>query len=81
MEQFDSMLSTVIDSTLGHRCSSVTGYQYSEIVRSLMNVYFCGGSCVEDVKGNSVRNSACRNADISLCACEADARSCRTGSG
>ena len=46
MEQFDSMLSSVIDSTLGQRCS-IIGYQFSEIVRSLMSVYFCGGSCVE----------------------------------
>ncbi len=49
MEKFDSMLSPVIDSTLGQRCSSIFGYQFSEIVRSLMSVYFCGGSCVEDV--------------------------------
>ena len=48
MEQFNSMLSSVIDSTLGLRSQS-SGYQYSEIVRSLMSVYFCGGSCVEDV--------------------------------
>lgn len=48
MEQFDSMLSSVINSTLGLRCSSY-GYQYSEIIRSLMSVYFCGGSCIEDV--------------------------------
>ena len=45
--QFDSTLSSVIDSTLGLRCSSF-GYQYSEIVRSLMSIYFCGGSCIED---------------------------------
>ena len=37
MEQFDSTLSSVIDSTLGLRCSSF-GYQYSEIVRSLMSI-------------------------------------------
>ena len=49
MEQFDSMLSPIIDQTLGQRCSSIIGYQYSEIIRSLMSVYFCGGSCVEDV--------------------------------
>ena len=49
MEQFDSMLSPVIDSTLGQRCSSIIGYQFSEIVRSLSSVYFCGGDCVEDV--------------------------------
>ena len=33
MEQFDSTLSSVIDSTLGQRCKSF-GYQYSEIIRS-----------------------------------------------
>ena len=48
MEKFDRMLSCTIDSTLGLR-SKVYGYQYSEIIRSLMCVYFCGGSCVEDV--------------------------------
>ena len=48
IEQFDSTLSSVIDSTLGLRCRSF-GYQYSEIIRSLMSIYFCGGSCVEDV--------------------------------
>ena len=48
MEQFDSILSSVIDSTLGLRCGSF-GYQYSEIIRSLMSIYFCGGSCIEDV--------------------------------
>ena len=48
MEQFDSNLSSVIYSTLGMRCR-LSGYQYSEIIRSLMSVYFCGGSCIEDV--------------------------------
>ena len=48
MEQFDSTLSYVIDSTLGLRCRSF-GYQYNEILRSLMSIYFCGGSCIEDV--------------------------------
>ena len=48
MEQFDSTLTSVIDSTLGQRCKSF-GYQYSEIIRSLMSIYFCDGSCVEDV--------------------------------
>ena len=48
MEQFDSMLSSTIDMTLGTR-SKYYGYQYSEIVRSLMCIYFCGGSCIEDV--------------------------------
>ena len=48
MEHFTSKLSNVIDNTLGKRCKS-HGYQYSEIIRSLMCVYFCGGSCIEDV--------------------------------
>ena len=48
MEQFDALLSKTIDFTLGLR-SKVCGYQYSEIFRFLMCVYFCGGSCVEDV--------------------------------
>ena len=34
MEQFDSNLSSVIDSTLGMRCR-LYGYQYSEVIRSL----------------------------------------------
>ena len=41
-------LSSVTDSTLGLRCKSF-GYQYSEIIRSLMSISFCGGSCIEDV--------------------------------
>ncbi len=48
MECFDRLLGQTIDSTLGLR-SSFVGYQYSEIIRSLMCVYFCGGSCIEDV--------------------------------
>ena len=48
MEQFNALLSQTIDSTLGLR-SKFYGYQYSEILRSLMCVYFCGGSCIEDV--------------------------------
>ena len=56
MEQFDSMLSPIIDQALGQRCRSIIGYQYSEIVRSLMIVYFCGGSCVEDVTSHLMRH-------------------------
>ena len=56
MEKFDSMLSPVIDSTLGQRCRSIIGYQFSEIVRPLMSFYFCGGSCVEDVTSHLMRH-------------------------
>ena len=48
MEQFDVLLAQTIDSTLGLRCT-MFGYQYSEILRSLICVYLCGGSCIEDV--------------------------------
>ena len=37
-----------VDSALDLRCKLV-GYQYSEIFRSLMCLYFCGGSYIEDV--------------------------------
>ena len=48
MECFDRLLGQTIDSILGLR-SRFVGYQYSEIIRSLMCLYFCGGSCIEDV--------------------------------
>ena len=41
-EQFNALLTQTIDYTLGLRCT-LFGYQYSEILRSLMYVYFCGG--------------------------------------
>ena len=68
MEQFDSMLSSVINSTLGLRCSSY-GYQYSEIIRSLMSVYFCGGSCIEDVTAHLMNHLSLHP---SLRTCSAD---------
>lgn len=51
MELFEHHLSQIIDETLGKRSVSI-GYDYSEIIRSLMCVYFCGGSCVEDVSNH-----------------------------
>ena len=42
MEQFDALLVQTIDSTLGLRCT-LYGYQYSEILRSLMCVYLRDG--------------------------------------
>ena len=40
MEQFDSMLSPIIDQTLSQRCRSIIGYQYSEIVRWILSDRF-----------------------------------------
>ena len=56
MDQFFSIILSIIDHTLGQRCRSIIGYQYSEIIRSLMSVYFCGGSCVEDVTSHLMRH-------------------------
>ena len=39
MEQLDSTLSSVIDSTLGMRCR-LYGYQYSEIIRWILSDRF-----------------------------------------
>lgn len=58
MEQFERHISTIIDKVLGKRCASF-GYQYSEIVRTLMCVYFCGGSCVEDVTNHLLKHLGC----------------------
>lgn len=58
MEQFDALLSGIIDSTLGLR-TTTCGYQYSEIFRSLMCVFFCGGSCIEDVSTHLMSHLSC----------------------
>lgn len=43
-----SGLSSLIDTELGDRVQSV-GYQYSEIIRNLSNVFISGGDCIEDI--------------------------------
>ena len=68
MEKFDRMLSHTIDSTLGLR-SKVYGYQYSEIIRSLMCVYFCGGSCVEDVSSH-LMETLCLHPHLRTCSAD-----------
>lgn len=68
MEQFDALLSKTIDLTLGLR-SKLYGYQYSEIFRSLMCVYLCGGSCVEDVTTHLMKHLSLHP---SLRTCSAD---------
>ena len=41
LDKFDRILSSVIDSHLGLR-STLTGYQYSEIIRAVFSVFCCG---------------------------------------
>ena len=59
-EHFTRFVGLVIDKVLELRCTSFD-YQYSEIVRSLMSVYFCGGSCVEDVTLNFRKKGKLKN--------------------
>ena len=48
LDKFDSILSSVIDSHLGLRCTLI-GYQYSEIIRAIFSVFCCGGDCMKDL--------------------------------
>ena len=48
LDKFDALLGDVIDRILGIRSTTI-GYQYSEIIRALFSVYFCGGDCMEDI--------------------------------
>ena len=48
LDKFDSILSSVIDSHQGLRSKRV-GYQYSEIIRAVFSVFYCGGGCMEDL--------------------------------
>jgi len=43
-----SGLSKLIDTELGIRVQTA-GYQYSEIIRNLSNVFISGGDCIEDI--------------------------------
>ena len=74
-DKFDRMLSHTIDSTLGLR-SKVYGYQYSEIIRSLMCVYFCGGSCVEDVTSH-LMEALCLHPPLRTCSADTILRAIR----
>ena len=54
MKQYDALLAQTIDSTLGLRCT-LFDYQHSEILHSLMCVYLCGGSCLEDISTHLIK--------------------------
>ena len=54
-KQFDAFLAQTIDSTLGLRCT-LFDYQHSEILRSLICVYLCGGSCLEDISTHLIKH-------------------------
>ena len=48
LDKFDTLLGGIIDRTLGIR-STTTGYQYSEIIRSIFALFMCGGDVMEDI--------------------------------
>ena len=39
----------LVDNQLGIRCKPY-GFSYSDIIQNLMNVFFCGGDCAEDIQ-------------------------------
>ena len=45
-----------LSTNTGSEMQQYLRYQFSEIVRSLMSDYFCGGSCVEDVTSQLMRH-------------------------
>ena len=51
-EDYDkSGFTQLIDNQLGIRCRPV-GFSYSDIIKNLMNVFFCGGNCAEDIQSH-----------------------------
>lgn len=42
-------LGKVINNTLGLRSTAYNGYQWDEIVKSLFDIYLCGGDHIEDI--------------------------------
>lgn len=44
-------ISQLVDKELGSRVQ-LFGYQYSDILKNLTNVYLSGGDCIEDISGN-----------------------------
>lgn len=50
-EYSKSGFTQLIDKQLGIRCKPV-GFSYSDIIQNLMNVFFCGGDCAEDIQSH-----------------------------
>ncbi len=68
----ESGLSRLIDRELGTRVQTA-GYQYSEIIRKLSNVFISGGDCIEDISTHlkdhlkSIPNNQVPSPDTILC--------------
>lgn len=63
-EQFKVVEQTV-DKVLGLRCPTMIGYQYSEILRTMMCNFFCGGDRTEDV--NIIKQRIGKGHGLKLC--------------
>ena len=61
----------LIDNQLGARYK-FSGFSYSDIIQNLMNVFFCGGDCAEDIQSHlkkdlkSIPNNSVPSADTIL---------------
>lgn len=64
-------LSQLIDNELGARVKTI-GYSYSDIIKNLGNVFYCGGDCAEDLHTHlkdhlkSIPNNHVSSADTTL---------------
>ena len=54
----------IINESLGMRSLTYNGYQWDEIVSALLDVYLCGGDCVEDVNRSECHLRESPNARI-----------------
>lgn len=50
-EYSKSGFTQLLDKQLGMRCKPV-GFSYSDIIQNLMNIFFCGGDCAEDIQSH-----------------------------
>ena len=57
-------LGKIINESLGRRSLTYNGYQWDEIVSALLDVYLCGGDCVEDVNRSECHLRESPNARI-----------------
>lgn len=47
--EFDKIgMKQLIDNELGARVKTI-GFTYSNIIKNLFNVFYCGGDCAEDI--------------------------------
>lgn len=48
-DHFDLLFSNLIDTSLGLRCTTRQGFQYSDVFRNVCSIFLCGGDHIEDI--------------------------------